>query len=75
MKLVDSNNLAIKALTLFDLGQQGITKHQILEKMQELEPLAKDGYVIGRAIFKLVEEGFLNQIGKKGNANLYERIK
>jgi len=76
MKQEEANKLAIKALTtLFNLGQQAITKHKILEKMQELEPLAKDGYVVGKAIYNLVVEGYLNQTGKEGNAHVYERVK
>lgn len=76
MKLVDAINLAVRVLQeLTEVGQQNITKHDILKKMQKLDSSVEDGYVIGRAIFNLVVEGYLNKTGKKGNANLYERIK
>lgn len=75
MKLVDAINLAVKSLQDVEVGQQNITKHDILKKMQKLDSSVKDGYVIGRAIFNLVVEGYLNKTGKKGNANLYERSK
>lgn len=34
MKLVDAINLAVKSLQDVEVGQQNITKHDILKKMQ-----------------------------------------
>lgn len=76
MKKGDAIKLAIRALTEnTKVGQQGITKHDILVMMQSLDTSVKDGYVVGRAISHLINEGYLKQTGKKGNANVYERKK
>lgn len=75
MNIEKATQIAIKAIdTLTAIGQE-VTKNDVLKKMQEIDESVKDGYAVGRAISNLVYEGYLELTGKRGNANLYNRVK
>lgn len=56
------------------IGQDGITKHDILVMSQKVDSSIKDGECFGRLIGDLVKMAILVKTGKKGNANTYKRI-
>lgn len=77
MTVNEAYQLAVEALeTHSSVGDTDLSKHDIFLMMQDINPDIEDTqYVIGRAINMLAEEGYIEQIGKDRNANLYERIK
>lgn len=56
------------------IGQTNITKHDILLMAQSFDPSIQDGFNTGFGISDLRYHNYMVEVGKRGNAKLYQRI-